>query len=211
MSTRYTSREARVVTPNQGPQLVRWGSVFSGTIIAIAVFALLDALWLALSFGSHDSFVYSNLSWWIGGTAIFCMFIAGLIAGVSSGARGVGAGSMGGLTTWALILIGVGIFVVPTFSIGHIPNTITASGHLYTINYLTYWTAFWSLVIGLGASLLGGMLGGSMQRSVDGPYLDLERVESQVTSAPPVVPVAPVTTATPVLANNGAPVYQRQM
>jgi len=55
------------------------------------------------------------------------------------------------------------------------------------------------------------MLGGSMQRSVDGPYLDLERVESQVTSAPPVVPVAPVTTATPVLANNGAPVYQRQM
>jgi hypothetical protein len=202
-----------VVTPNQGPQLVRWGSVFSGTLIAVAMFALLDALWLALSFGSHVSFVYSNLSWWIGGTAIFCMFVAGLIAGVSSGARGVGAGSMGGLTTWALIVIGVGVFVVPTFSIGHIPNTITASGHLYTINYLTYWTAFWSLVIGLGASLLGGMLGGGMQRNVDGPYLDLDRVESRVvTNAPVAAPVAPVTTATPVVTRGApAPVYQQQV
>ena len=80
------TEEARWVTPAQGPQLVRWGSVFSGTIISIAMFTLLTALWLALSFSSHDSVVYTNLSWWIGGTAIFCMFLAGLIAGVSSGA-----------------------------------------------------------------------------------------------------------------------------
>ena len=44
------TEEARWVTPAQGPQLVRWGSVFSGTIISIAVFSLLTALWLALSF-----------------------------------------------------------------------------------------------------------------------------------------------------------------
>src|SRR5580658_3189722 len=73
MRSKYVVREAHAAAPLQGPQLVRWGSVCSGTIIAIAVFALLIALSLALSFGSHVSSVYSNLSWWVGGTAIFCM------------------------------------------------------------------------------------------------------------------------------------------
>ena len=91
--------EAHWVSPSS-PQLVRWGSVFAGTIIAIGAFILLSALWLALSFANHDSVVYNNLSWWIGGTAIFSMFVAGLIAGLSSGARGIGAGSVGALTTW---------------------------------------------------------------------------------------------------------------
>jgi hypothetical protein len=178
--------------------LVRWGSVFSGTLISIAVFTLLTALWLALSFSTHDSVVYSNLSWWIGGTAIFCMFLAGLIAGVSSGARGAGAGSMGGLTTWALVLLGVGMVVLPTFGIGHIPNTVTVNGHIYSINYLSYWTAFWSVLIGLGASVLGGIIGGTVPRRVDEPYLDLQRISTITTALPaatgtvPVVPAAPV-------------------
>ncbi|HUB69354.1 MAG TPA: hypothetical protein VL984_02935 [Acidimicrobiales bacterium] len=198
MRTTYASHGTRVVTAAQGPQLVRWGSVFSGTIIAIAVFALLDALWLALSFASHFSVVYSNLSWWIAGTAIFCMFLAGLVAGVTSGARGVAAGSMGGLTTWGLIVIGVALVVLPTFGIGHVPNSVTAGGRIYSINYLTYWTSFWGLVIGLGASLVGGMTGGAVQRSVDGAYLDLQRAEVQATSPGPAVVAAPAGAATPV-------------
>jgi len=172
MSKHLAVPEAGLVAP-QRPQLVRWGSVFSGTVIGLATFALLDALWLALSFGSHDSVVYSNLSWWIAGTAIFCVFLAGLIAGVSSGARGVGAGSVSGLTTWGVVVIAVGALVVPTFAIGHIPNTVAVSGTVYSINYLSYWAAFWSLLIGLGAGLIGGIIGGSMPRSIDEPYLDL--------------------------------------
>ena len=89
--------------------------------------------------------------------------------------------------------------MLPTFGIGHVPNTVKASGHVYTINYLTYWTAFCSLVIGLGASLLGGMMGGAMQRSVDDVHLDLHRMESQV-STDPVVRAAPQTTTAPVTA-----------
>ena len=147
--------EARWVT-SAAAQLVRWGSVFAGTIIALGAFILLSALWLALSFANHDSVVYNNLSWWIGGTAIFSMFVAGLIAGVSSGARGIGAGSVSALTTCALVAMVVVLVVVPTFAIGHVPNFVTVNGHLYKIDYLTYWTAFWSLLIGLGAALLGG-------------------------------------------------------
>jgi hypothetical protein len=227
MRSKYVVREAHAAAPLQGPQLVRWGSVFSGTIIAIAVFALLNALWLALSFGSHVSAVYSNLSWWVGGTAIFCMFVAGLIAGLTSGARGVGAGSVGGLTTWGLIVIGVGVVLLPTFAIGHVPNTVTAGGRLYSINYLTYWTAFWSLVIGLGGSVIGGMAGGALQRRVDEPYLDLHRLETHVAQTPvtsaPVAAVpardaaafnVPVTTPTGPLGNRATGtvpvVYERQ-
>lgn len=184
MRNGYTAaREGRLVVPGQGPQLVRWGSVFSGTIIAIAVFALLDALWLALSFSSSYSVVYDNLAWWIAGTAIFCMLLAGFIAGVTSGARGLGAGAMGGFTTWGLIVIAVAAVVVPTFAIGHVPNTITASGHTYSINYLTYWSSFWALLIGLAAAVFGGMAGGLLQRNVDMPYVDLQRVETE-TAAP---------------------------
>jgi hypothetical protein len=174
--------EPRWVTPASGPQLVRWGSVFAGTIIAIGAFILLSALWLALSFANHDSVVYNNLSWWIGGTAIFCMFVAGLIAGLSSGARGVAAGGVGALTTWGLVAMAVVLLVVPTFAIGHVPNFVTVSGHVYKINYLTYWTAFWSLLIGLGASLLGGVVGGAVPRRVDGPYLDLQQATAVETT-----------------------------
>jgi hypothetical protein len=178
----------------------------------------LDALWLALSFSSRYSVVYTNLSWWIAGTAIFCMFLAGLVAGVTSGARGAGAGAMGGLTTWGLIVIGVALVVLPTFGIGHIPHSVTAGGRVYSINYLTYWTAFWGLVVGLAASLLGGMAGGSMQRGVDGPYLDLQRIEGQVVTAVPAgTAPAPVVTTTAPGAVSEAPtattpvVYERQL
>jgi hypothetical protein len=172
--------------------------VFSGTIIAVGVFILLSALWLALSFADHDSVVYSNLSWWIGGTAIFCMFLAGLVAGLSSGSRGLGAGSIGALTTWGLVAIVVALVVLPTFSIGNVPNFVNVSGHVYKVNYLTYSTAFWSLLIGMGAALVGGAL----PRQVDEPYLDVQR--ATVREAAPVL-----NQPTPV-GNGFAPASQQQ-
>jgi hypothetical protein len=219
----YTTRVAPVTTgavapkvylPAQGPQLVRWGSVFSGTLISVATFSLLTALWLALSFGSRYSFVYSNLSWWIGGTAIFCMFLAGMIAGMTSGARGAGAGAMNGLTTWALVVITVGAVALPTFAIGRVPNTVTVSGHVYSINYLTYWTTFWSLVIGLAAALLGGLIGGALHRPVDDPYIDITgdepmvRSEAPVTTAPPAGSQA-TSPGAPLVDENGRQVYSQ--
>lgn len=185
---------------------MRWGSVFSGTIIGVAVFALLNALWLALSFGSHISFVYSNLSWWVGGTAIFCLFLAGMIAGVNSGARGAGAGTMGGLTTWGLVVLVVGALVLPVFGIGHVPNTVTAGGHVYSINYLTYWTSFWSLLIGLAAAVLGGVLGGVTNRAVDEPYLDLQQAYSEPATPLVVAGGQPVVSGGQTVVSGGQPV-----
>ena len=66
------------------------------------------------------------------------------------------------------------------------------SGHIYKINYLTYWTAFWSLLIGLGAALLGGVVGGAVPRRVDEPYLDLQRATARETTTPVVDRRAPM-------------------
>jgi hypothetical protein len=206
MSKHLAVSEPGLVVP-QRFQLVRWGSVFAGTVVGLATFALLDALWLALSFGSHEPVVYNNLSWWIAGTAILCIFLAGLIAGVSSGARGLGAGSVSGLTTWGLVVIAVGAVVVPTFAIGHIPNAVTVSGTVYSINYLSYWAAFWALLAGLGAGLIGGMIGGAVPRNVGEPYLDLREptVREPVVARTQVAPSATVSgTATVPAAVPGA-------
>ena len=165
--------EARWVVPVRGPQLVRWGSVLSGAMIALGVFALLLTLWLALSFSTGVSVVYDHLSWWVAGTAIACMFLAGLISGLTSGARGAGAGSANGLTTWGLVVLLAAVVLVPSVAIGHVPDTVKAGGLTLTISYLTYWTAFWGALIGLGAALFGGMIGGLARRRSDEPYLDL--------------------------------------
>jgi len=218
MRSTYSANETHLVTMPQGPQLVRWGSVFSGAIISIALFTLLSGLWLALAFSSKVSFFYSNLSWWVAGTAIFCMLVAGFIAGVTSGARGAAAGTMGGVTTWGLMVISVAAVVLPTFAVGHVPNTVTVSTHVYNINYLTYWTAFWSLLIGLGAASLGGILGGAVQRGVDGPYLDLQRAEGQMATPSHLATTgSPGMATTPTVVGDTGPtvagepvVYERQ-
>jgi hypothetical protein len=110
-----------------------------------------------------------------------------------------------GLTTWGLILVTVGLVLLPTFGIGHVPNTVSVGGHIYSINYLTYWTAFWALLIGLGAALLGGVIGGTVPRQVDGPYLDLRR---EVVREPARAPVAqaPVAQSSPPVEQPGASV-----
>ncbi len=45
-----TSLMEDVRTPGRTTDLVRWGPVVAGVIIALGVFALLNALWLALAY-----------------------------------------------------------------------------------------------------------------------------------------------------------------
>ncbi len=79
-----------------------------------------------------------------------------------------------GLTTWGLVVMAVGVVVIPTFAIGHLPTTVTVSGTVYSINYSELLgRLLGACSAGLGAGLLSGMIGGNMPRSIDEPYLDL--------------------------------------
>ena len=92
-------------TGSPSPQRIRWGAVFAGVVVGLALLALLTTLWFALAFNSDVETVPVNLEWYVGITAIASLFIGGLLAGWLSGVRGAGSGLFNGITMWGLILI----------------------------------------------------------------------------------------------------------
>ena len=137
MRTIGTSREVNVA-----PNLVRWGAVFAGTVISLGVFALLSALWVAIAYSDTDAsgWISGNLPWFLGGTAIAALFLAGLLAGFLSGVRGAGSGLLNGLTAWGLLFVASVLTVVPG---------------------LTAITSNLGAGLSAGTNQLGGSLGGS--------------------------------------------------
>lgn len=148
------------------PSLVRWGAVFSGTLIGLALTLLFGTLWVALAFSSHQATFYGHMAWWLAGTAIAATFVAGLIAGGVSGTRGPGSGFANGLTTWALVALGAAAGGIPGLIAAGPSRVITANGVRVTVTTIDPWTAFWALLIGLGAAILGGVIGGTVPRGV---------------------------------------------
>ncbi len=186
MTTNTTTRAA--VTDAQGwsastrpRSAVSWGAVFAGALIGIATMALLGVLWYAIGTGASNV-VSNNMAWWIGGTAIFATFLAGLFAGWFADGRGAGIGVGQGLTEWGLltfagIVIGPGVVTVIRSLVSANPFTST-SGVL--------WTTFWSILVGLGAALLGGVVGGAMAAPNRLAAMDEPAEHSPRGSTPPV-------------------------
>jgi hypothetical protein len=147
------------------PQRIRWGAVFGGAVIGIALLALLTTLWFALAFGSGMEQIRGNLEWYIGGSAIACLFIAGLLAGWLSGVNGAGSGFFNGVTIWALILVvvlSVGIpAILNVLNLGRVAQ-IEVTGGLLASGEDVLWATFLSIVGGLVACGLGGMIGGAL-------------------------------------------------
>jgi cation transport ATPase len=141
------------------PTLINWRSVFGGAVIGIGLMILLSALWLALSFQSNVDWVRDNLEWFLGGTAILALFVAGYMAGFSSGARGIGAGLAQAFTLWSLITIVTLAVGVPT-----VFRTLNIDEARLGLETDPIWAGFWTMLIALGACLVGGLLGGATPR-----------------------------------------------
>lgn len=143
---------------------VRWGAVWSGTVVGVGTMALLTALWLALGYANNVGFIADNMTWWLGGTAIFSFLLAGFLAGLTGGVRGAGAGFVNGLTTWGLVaLFGVAIgMVIAAGTLDLSQRSLSAVAGQVAGNDL--WVSFYALVIGLGACAVGGTLGGLLPR-----------------------------------------------
>ena len=186
--TTYEGSETRVVHQPTGRPLVRWGAVFSGAVIGLAVMGLLTALWLALGYGSNIDQVAGNLAWYLGGSAIACMFLAGILAGYLSGVRGPGTGILHGLTVWGLLtIVTVTVGLPAILNLFGISRVFAANGQpanaIRTANGL--WTGFWTLLIAFGTAALGGLFGGLVTRD------QRQEVSSATTVAEPDALVAP--------------------
>ena len=189
--SKYTYR-----TQSTSPPLVRWSAVFSGAVIALAFTLLSGSLWVALAFGSHYSAFYNHLAWWFGGTAIATMFIAALIAGGVSPTRGTTAGLANGLTTWGVVVLGGLAAGIPGLLAYGSTRPVVVNGIRVAVTTVRPWTTFWSLVIGLGAAVVGGTIGGMLPRrqAVEG----VVRGDVATSAMSRTVPVAPAVTEVPV-------------
>jgi hypothetical protein len=150
------------------PQRIRWGAVFGGAVIGLALLALLTSLWFALAYGSEIDEIRENLEWFVGGSAVLCLFVAGLLAGWLSGVHGAGSGFFNGVAIWALMLLLTVSIGVPAILDLVVPGRLTidpaTSGLLDPTADAVLWATFFAVVGGLAASGLGGAIGGALTR-----------------------------------------------
>ena len=150
------------------PQRIRWGAVFAGVVLAMALLALFATLWFALAFNSNVDAIRMNLEWYVGVTAVVALFIGGLLAGWLSGVRGAGSGMFNGITMWGLILIvalAIGIpAVFNVFNLGRVTAIANGDGTTLTSSGVdtALWASFWTILGGFLASGLGGLIGGAV-------------------------------------------------
>jgi hypothetical protein len=155
-----------------GRTLIRWSAVFAGTLLGLATLALLSSLWLALARASSVDMIARNIEWFIGVSAVVCLFLAGLLAGYLSGVRGAGTGFLHGATIWALLLLvtlSVGVpAILNVFSLGQLSRdvqTTTTATDQTVFNAL--WGTFWTILGGFIAAGIGGAIGGALTRDAD--------------------------------------------
>lgn len=163
---RERTMEGWTMAGSPSPQRVRWGAVFAGVVLGLALLALLTTLWFALAYNSGVDTIRDNLEWFVGGTAVAALFVGGLLAGWLSGVRGPGSGFFNGITMWGLILIvavAVGLpAIFNVLNLGRVTSITDEGGLLGTGVDETLWASFWTILGGFLASGLGGLIGGSM-------------------------------------------------
>jgi hypothetical protein len=167
MRTRYVTTDTATAMGSPSPQRIRWGAVFGGATLGLALLALLTTLWYALGWASGMDSIRNNIEWYVGVSAIGSLFIAGLLAGWLSGVHGAGSGFFNGVTIWALMVV-VTVFATPAimnvFNLGGIDqlNATTPTGLLATDGDNVLWASFFAILGGLVACGIGGMIGGAV-------------------------------------------------
>jgi hypothetical protein len=179
---RHASTTSMQTDEGAGRTLIRWSAVFAGTLLGLATLALLSSLWLALARASNVDVIGRNIEWFIGVSAVVCLFLAGLLAGYLSGVRGAGTGFLHGATIWALLLIvtvSVGVpAILNVFNLGQLTRdvqtttTVTDQGV-----YNALWGTFWTILGGFLAAGIGGAIGGALTRDAD----QIVRVDGETT------------------------------
>jgi hypothetical protein len=180
---RHASTTSMESDEGAGRTLIRWSAVFAGTLLGLATLALLTSLWLALANASNVGVIQRNLEWFIGVSAVACLFLAGLLAGYLSGVRGAGTGFLHGSTIWALLMIvslSVGIpAILNVFSLGQLSQDVqtTTTGVTSQSVYNALWGTFWTILGGFIAAGIGGAIGGAVTRDAD----HIVRVDGETT------------------------------
>jgi hypothetical protein len=168
MGTVSATMARPAVAGSASPQRIRWGAVFGGAILGIALLAGMASLWFALAYASGVEEIRVDLEWYLGASAVGAVFVAGLLAGWLSGVRGAGSGFFHGVTIWALtVTLTIAIGVPATFNVLNLGRVLTLDGTAGLLDPnadTVLWATFFAIVGGLVASGLGGAIGGALTR-----------------------------------------------
>jgi hypothetical protein len=158
----------QVMSDDTTPPLLRWSAIFGGLLLGLALLLVLSALWLALAYGSGVTSVADHIAWFIGGSAIVALFVAGILTGYLSGVHGAGTGMLHGFALWALLIVATVTVRIPpvlnVFGLRQIADQ-AIGGPVGTFQVSALWASFWMLVGGFVAAGLGGTIGGLATRS----------------------------------------------
>jgi hypothetical protein len=162
--------------------VVRWGALFAGALVGVAMLVTLMSLWRAIGIDSEVDWVRDNVEWFGFASAVFALFVAGLLSGWLSTVNGPGSGLLQGLAVWGLILAGSIVFDLPEglrfFQLGAAPFQQETRFDL--------WATFGSYAGGLVTAVMGGAIGASLPRA--GLATDLFERRATGTAPPPVQP-----------------------
>jgi hypothetical protein len=158
------------VVANPSRTLIRWGAIFGGLVLGMALLVLLTSLWFALAYGSNMTTISSNMRWFIGVSAVASLFIAGILTGYLSGVRGVGTGMLHGFTLWGLLLLVTLTIGIPSilnvFNAGQVTSQVTQATNSLasSVAVTAMWASFWTILGGFLAAGVGGAIGGAFSR-----------------------------------------------
>jgi hypothetical protein len=159
-------------------RLIDWGGVWAGLIWTIGIMVLLSSLWIALGFtGNGVEAIANDIEWWLAGTAIFALFVGGIIAGWAPRARGGSAGVVNGMTVWGTLLTLSLVIGVPSILGGaaivgdtltdpaQVETGVTAATTGITLDPdASLWATFLVALIGFVTAALGGVIGGMLPK-----------------------------------------------
>jgi hypothetical protein len=191
MRDERTTELAMAPVASASPQRIRWGAVFAGTVLGLALLALLTTLWLALGFNSGVDDIRANIEWYIGGTAVACLFLGALLAGWLSGVRGAGSGFVNGITMWGLIFLvslAVGLpSIFNVFNLGRVSSVAEGTTLLDTSVDGALWASFWTILGGFVAAGLGGLIGGAVAKPANTQVRPMASIDRDRTDRPVVI------------------------
>ncbi|HUV04536.1 MAG TPA: hypothetical protein VMX94_05460 [Armatimonadota bacterium] len=158
--------------------LVRWGPIWAGLLLALAIQVVLGTIGLAVAFGAYDPSapnfaerVTSMLSIWTVISALIALFIGGFAAGRMAAVLGLRNGLVQGSMVWALALVGgmvlstvgvVGLLGLAMDVRGLIPGAgVTGEGAraLAATTARGAWMFVIGAIVAWAAAAGGGMLG----------------------------------------------------
>jgi hypothetical protein len=155
-----------------GRDRVRWGPVWAGVIVALAVFVVLQLFFFAVGVlgpgygGNTTGGIVSGV------LALVSFFIGGLLAGASTVWRGAGDGLLHGVLVWSLSMLGILVLALVGGSslLGPLATLLGAQQQgividpvlvLRSARQAAGWAAL-GLGLSVAAAAIGGMLGSKL-------------------------------------------------